>query len=390
MFRLSHYLKIAHGKTGRAGAVSASGRGVRAPVVIWNLTRTCNLECIHCYSSSSTRGFKRELTTSQAFEAIDGMKEAGVRSIILSGGEPMLRHDLELLARRVKGLGIMLSLSTNGTLIDEDAANLIEDIGFDYVGVSLDGIGEVHDRVRGASGAFDRAVTGLMRLKNRGVKAGTRFTLTKMNYSDLPAIFDFVERNEIEKLYFSHLVYSGRGSANHAEDLYTEDARSAMDFIFDKAEQYLENGVKTQIVTGNNDADAVYLLMRLKQKFPEGAARLQPALIRFGGNSAGMGVANIDPVGEVHPDPLMSSVNLGNVTRQTFGEIWWQNDNPTLARLRMRPRTLNGRCGECAWLKICGGNTRVRAQRLTGDLWGSDPACYLTDEEIQVKMAHAI
>jgi len=345
---------------------------------------------VHCYASSKARDYRNELSSGQALHTIDDLHDAEVRTLIFSGGEPMLRYDLMALAEYAKKRGFITSLSTNGTLIGDSEADRIKRAGFSYVGVSLDGVGETHDRVRGQRGSFDRALSGLLRLKARGARVGMRFTLTKMNIADLPEIFRLAEDYHIDKIYLSHLVYSGRGSANKAEDITPEETRKAMDFVFGKAREYTEAGSGPQIVTGNNDSDAVYLLMRLMEENPEGAARLRPALERFGGASAGVGVANIDPGGMVHPDPLMSSVNLGKVTERPFGEIWGNTDHPVLNKLRQRPRKFNGRCGECAWLKVCGGNCRVRAQRMTGDLWGADPACYLTDEEIQIEMAHAI
>lgn len=389
MFRISRYLKMA-GSSGLPRAGSGGVHRAMAPAVIWNLTRTCNLECMHCYASAAPRNFGRELTTGQALGAIEQMKDAGVTGLILSGGEPMLRKDLKTITIKAKEMGFIVALSSNGTLIGDKEADMIRECAFDYVGISLDGIGDIHDRVRGVKGAFDKAIGGLFRVKERGVRAGVRFTLTKINIADLPAIFGFVEENGIEKLYLSHLVYSGRGSANKAEDISLEETRRVMEYVYFKAREYLKTGFPTQIVTGNNDADAVFLLLKLQEQHPEEAERLLPALLRFGGNSAGVGVANIDPTGDVHPDPLMSSVTLGNITETSFKKIWFQSGHPVLKRLREKPRRLNGRCGECAWLRICGGNTRVRAQRLTGDMWGGDPACYLTDEEINMEVKDAV
>ena len=391
MFRISRYLKIAAKKGGRRQVTPpTSGTNEISPVVIWNLTRRCNLECIHCYASASPRDFAKELSTDQALATLDDMKQAGVLHIIFSGGEPTMREDLDILAGRAKELGFMTSLSSNGTLIGDKQADMIKNVGFDYVGISLDGMKEAHDEVRGAVGSFDSAVAGLFRLKERKIRCGARFTLTKKNIVDLPKMFRFVEDNDINKLYLSHLVYSGRGSANKAEDLTPEETREAMELVHKKTMEYVKNGVDIQVVTGNNDADAVFTILKLGEESHEMAEKVVPLLQKSGGNSAGIGVANIDPTGQVHPDPLMSSVNLGNVTEKSFGEIWRDNENPTLARLRERPRKLNGRCGQCAWIDVCGGNTRVRAQNLTGDLWGSDPACYLTDEEINAEVSYSV
>ncbi|VAX23506.1 Radical SAM heme biosynthesis protein AhbC, 12,18-didecarboxysirohaem deacetylase [hydrothermal vent metagenome] len=392
MFRLSSYIKMLKSVTPANGASCHTKQNARkkSPIVIWNLTRYCNLECVHCYSSSKARNFNNELSTEQTFKVVGDLKRAGVPALILSGGEPLLRDDTLDIAKRAREVGIITSLSTNGTQIDEQMADRVAEADFSYVGISLDGMEEIHDRFRGLKGSFKLAVDGLRRCKERGLKAGTRFTLTKLNIEDLPAIFDFAESEKVDKLYLSHLVYSGRGQANSAEDLEPAETREVMDYVINKAIYYVENEIPIQIVTGNNDTDGVLLYLHMKEKNPEAAKRLLPMLKRAGGNSAGIGISNIDPVGDVHPDPLTSSITLGNVAKQSFGDIWFNSNNPVLRRLRQLPRTLNGRCGDCTWISVCGGNARVRAQRDTGDFWGSDPACYLSDEEIQVKMAYAI
>jgi heme d1 biosynthesis radical SAM protein NirJ len=392
MFRLSHYLHVLNsGKRSGIGCGPAhAGRKQALPIVIWNLTRRCNLECVHCYSSSKERHYSGELTTKQALDTLDGLAQAHCGTIVFSGGEPLYREDIHTLARRAVELGLPLTLSTNGTLIDDKTADLLVESGFTYIGVSLDGMEETHDRFRGMKGAFRQAVDGLMRIKERGVKVGVRFSLTRINIADLPRIFRFVEERDIGKLYLSHLVYSGRGNMSKDDDLSPAETRRVMEYVFEKAEEYAASASHPQIVTGNNDADAVFLLLGLMKKDPKAAERLLPMLERAGGNNAGLGVANIDPTGEVHPDPLTSYINLGNVTERSFGQIWSDERHHALARLRERPRRINGRCGECAWLSVCGGNARPRARLVNGDMWGSDPACYLTDEEIKIETSCAI
>jgi len=387
MFRLSGLLRNAS----RNGAGIAAKRELSAsPIVIWNLTKACNLACVHCYASANSGKLPQELSTEQALLVLDGLKAAGVSIVVLSGGEPMLRRDLELLARRASDLGISVTLSTNGTMLNETGADQVQASGFDYIGVSLDGARETHDRFRGLPGAYDKSIEGLLRLKERGLKVGVRFTLTKINIGDLHHIFDLVERYEIEKLYLSHLVYSGRGDINKSEDISPANMRSVMRSVFEKAEEYRQSGSPTQIVTGNNDADGVFLLLWMLERNAGGVRKLLSSLERAGGNSAGIGVANIDAQGCVHPDPLIQSVTLGNVKEKAFGEIWNNSNDPVLQALRARPRKINGRCGGCVWIKVCGGNNRARAHRMTGDFWGSDPACYLTEDEISVEMACAV
>ncbi len=390
MFRLTSLLKYAYANDRTAKGRHPKGPTADSPVVIWNLTKACNLSCMHCYSSSFAGQFDGELAGEEALGVVKNLSDAGVNYLILSGGEPLLRHDLPTIASYAKQLGMYVSLSTNGTLINSSMAGHIVDAGFDYVGVSLDGARETHDKFRGMSGSYDKSVRGIEILKKEGIKTGIRFTLTQFNIDDLKHIFSLVERTEVEKLYLSHLVYSGRGNKNKSKDISHARTRLMMDYVFEKADSYVKGNVPIEIVTGNNEADGAYLTLWLMNRNPAAAFKLLGRLERSGGNSAGIGVANIDSQGDVHPDPLIQYVNLGNVRNIPFDEIWNSDDNDMLNDLRRRPRQIKGRCGSCRWIKACGGSNRERAWRMTGDFWASDPACYLTDEEIAVETACAV
>jgi radical SAM protein with 4Fe4S-binding SPASM domain len=158
--------------------------------------------------------------------------------------------------------------------------------------------------------------------------------------------------------------------------------RAAMDLMIGRAWGWVRSGRDLDIVTGNNDADAVYLLQWAAREAPASVPRLRARLAQWGGNSSGVGVANIDNLGNVHPDTMWWHHTLGNVKRRPFSEIWNDVSDPIMAGLKKRPRAIGGRCSRCAYFDICGGNTRVRAMRLTGDPWAEDPGCYLTDAEI--------
>lgn len=389
MFRLSHYLRAvmtpgqsapAHGSKGSAPPLRMTG-----PVVIWNLIRRCNLTCTHCYSISGDVDFPGELSTQDVFCVLDDLREAGVPVLILSGGEPLLRRDIFDIAKRARELGVFLCLSTNGTLIDEKAATRIAEADFDYVGVSLDGLAQTHDEVRRSAGAFDRSVAALRLLRDRGVKVGVRFTMTQKNERHLEPLIDLCESERFPKFYLSHLVYAGRGNKNRGQDSAWESTRKAMDILIARAASAIEDGRDLEIVTGNNDADAVYLLHWTQARYPDQAMRLKRMLERWGGNASGVNVANIDNVGDVHPDTMWWHHRLGNVKSRSFGEIWSDRSDPVFAGLKQRPRAVKGRCGACAHLDICGGNTRIRALKITGDPWAEDPGCYLTDAEIGVE-----
>ena len=379
MFRLTHYLREILKPTPVRLARRPTG-----PVVIWNLIRRCNLACKHCYSISSDVDFPGELTTADVLHVMDDLKAFAVPVLILSGGEPLMRHDIFAISSRAKGLGFYVGLSTNGTLIDDTLADRIRDAGFDYVGVSLDGIGATHDRFRGKPGAYAAALAGLRRLRRRDVKVGVRFTMTQDNAAELPALLDLVEREDFQKFYLSHLVYAGRGNKNRQDDAGWDTTRVAMDLLIGRAWAWAKRGADFEVVTGNNDADAVYLLHWATRNAPASVRNLWAKLTQWGGNSSGVNIANIDNLGNVHPDTMWWYYTLGNVKKRPFSAIWTDRSDPIMAGLKQRPRKIGGRCGACAYFDMCGGNTRVRAMRSAGDPWAEDPGCYLTDAEIGV------
>jgi radical SAM protein with 4Fe4S-binding SPASM domain len=267
-------------------------------------------------------------------------------------------------------------------LIDEPTADRIAAIGYDYVGVSLDGIGAVHDRFRRQEGAFGKSLGAMRLLRDRGIKVGLRFTATERNVESLPAMLDLIEQEEIDKFYLSHLVYAGRGNRYRGDDARHRTTRAVMDLVIDRCRRHVAVGRGTEFVTGNNDADGVYFLRWVERHHPERAGHIRAKLEAWGGNASGVNVANIDNLGNVHPDTFWWHYRLGNVRERPFGEIWQDLSDPIMAGLKAKPRRISGRCGACAAFAICGGNTRVRAMRTTGDPWAEDPACYLTDAEI--------
>lgn len=397
MFRISQYMReLAHpgpiGYKRAPGAADVQGRTSAAggrkpgggPVVIWNLIRRCNLTCKHCYSISADRDFPGELSTAEVFIVMDNLKAFGVPVLILSGGEPLLRPDIFEISARAKAMNFYVGLSTNGTLIDERNIDRIAAVGYDYVGISIDGLRTTHDRFRRLQGAFDASMQGIRLCHSNGIKVGIRFTMTQDNAHELPQLLDLMEAEEIDKFYLSHLNYAGRGNVNRKHDTALQTTRWAMDLLFDTCWRYVNEGKNKEFVTGNNDADGVYLLHWVKQHFPQRLAHMHAKLTQWGGNASGVNIANIDNLGNVHPDTFWWHYNLGNVRKRPFSEIWQDTSDPLMAGLKAKPRTLKGRCGACRYLDICGGNTRVRAYQLTGDPWAEDPACYLSDEEIGI------
>jgi len=357
-------------------------RNPPGPVVIWNLTRTCNLLCVHCYTNSTSKPFEGELTTAEVNATMDDLKKFRVPVLILSGGEPLLRPDIFDISRRAKSMGFYVGLSTNGTLIDSTNVATIAKIGYDYVGISLDGVGKRHEDVRRIPGCFDKSLAAMRLCRDAGIKVGARFTLSERNAADFDDMLDLVHRERIDKFYLSHLNYSGRGKVHRKEDAHFLNTRRIMNRVFDEAWRCAKEDIPREFVTGNNDADGPFLLAWVREKFPDRADHMQGKLRQWGGNSTGVNISNIDNLGNVHPDSFWWEYSLGNVRNRAFSEIWADVSEPLMAGLKARPRPLKGRCGACTHVDICNGNTRTRAFTTTKDPWAEDPGCYLTDDEI--------
>lgn len=385
MFRISQYLREVHEaeRDGRYPAPARRGSGTPpGPVVIWNLTRRCNLTCRHCYALSADHAYPGELSTDEIASVMDDLRAFHVSFLILSGGEPLLRPDLFEIAAHARERGLRMGLSTNGTRIDEAVADRIAEAGFDYVGISLDGLAATHDRFRRQEGAFAASLQALRWLRDRDVKLGLRYTMTAQNARDFPALLALMRDEGIEKFYFSHLNYAGRGNIHRGDDAHFSATREAVTRLFEAAWSAVEAGRDEEYVTGNNDADGPFLLNWVAARWPRWAAPLRERLVAWGGNASGLHVANIDNLGQVHPDTMWWHHDLGDVRRRPFSSIWTDVSDPLMAGLKQQPRPVQGRCGACRHLDICGGNTRVRAHQLTGNWWAEDPGCHLLDEEV--------
>ncbi len=354
----------------------------KKPVVVWNVGRRCNLRCVHCYSQSRNLDYKGELTTAEGKELIDDLAAFGSPVLLFSGGEPLMRPDIYELIAHARTAGMRAVLSTNGTLISEETAATLKEMDLSYVGVSLDGLRETHDKFRGLKGAFDQAMEGLRNCKKAGIKVGLRFTINRRNAQDVPGIFQLLREEDIPRVCFYHLVYSGRGSQLMKEDLSHQETRAMVDLLIDETKALYDDGLKKEVLTVDNHADGVYLYLRLLRENPDRAADVLDLLKMNGGNSTGHGIGCVSWDGSVHADQFWRNHTFGDVRERPFSEIWADPEIPILAQLKEKKLHVTGRCAACKYLDLCGGNFRARAEAVTGDPWASDPACYLTDEEI--------
>jgi len=354
----------------------------KRPVVVWNTTRRCNLACLHCYADAKAEPDLGELTTQEARSVISDLASFAVPVLLFSGGEPFLREDLFELGQYAVSLGIRAVISTNGTLIDRATAKRIKDAGFSYVGISLDGLEKTHDRFRGCKGAFLASLAGIHNCQEEGVKVGLRLTVCRYNLDEVPGIFDLIEAEAIPRACFYHLVYTGRGKRIQEQDISLSQKRNLIDLIFERTRDFCRRGLDVEILTVDNHADGVYLYLQERAKDPDRAREIWELLLWNGGNSSGIGIANVDHQGMVHADQFWRHYTFGNVRQRPFSAIWMDTSDPILRGLKNRKGLVKGKCGRCRFFDICNGNFRARAEAAFQDLWAEDPACYLTEEEI--------
>ncbi len=354
----------------------------RRPVVVWNATKRCNLRCEHCYAAADVKGAPGELTTAEGKALLDDLADFGVPVVLFSGGEPLVRQDLPELVSYASDRGLRPVLSTNGTLLTRERASELRDAGLQYAGVSVDGLRERNDRIRGQRGAFDAAVRGIEACLDVGLKTGLRYTITEHNVADLEGVVNLLVDVGVDRFCFYHLDYGGRGADVADADLAPRATREAVDRLCTLTREYHAAGEEIETLLVGNYADAGFLVEYARREFGEGRARrIRRHLERNGGDPTGERVADVDPVGNVHLTQFWQSYALGNVRDRPFGAIWSDESNPLLARLRERERHLRGRCRDCTYRDVCRGGSRLRALAVHGDPFAPDPKCYLTEDE---------
>lgn len=353
--------------------------GVGAPaIVVWNVCQHCDLRCPHCYLAAGTRPSSTDLDGPSAHRVVDQLADAGVKVIIFSGGEPLLRQDLFELIEHARARGLGAQLSTSGIHLDEGVAARLAALGVGYVGISIDGVRDFNDGYRGLPGAFDRALIGVRHAHAAGMKTGVRMTLTRRNADQVETVLAAAESAGADRFYVSHLVYAGRGLKMIGDDLAPAESRALLLRLFSLAEARLDERIR--FVTGSNDSDGPLLLRWIEGRHGhEASARVERLLRARGGNSAGEKLLSIDPRGYVHPDQFCRDATLGRLPEQPLSEIL---AHPLRRELRDREAYLTGRCGECRFKSMCQGSHRERALAAHGALWAEDPACVMTDEEI--------
>ncbi len=364
-------------------------------MIAWEVTRACNLKCVHCRAAAVDTPPPGEFSTEEAFQLLDQIAEFSRPVIILTGGEPLLREDIFDIAEYGIGRGLRVVMAPNGTLITAHVARQMKNLGIPRVSISLDGSNsEIHDRFRQVPGAFDGAVQGIGYLKEAGVSFQINTTVTKRNLEDLPRILDTVRKLEADAWHVFLLVPTGRGKEMEADEISPDDYEKTLNWLFDKQR---ELGLFIKATC----APHYYRIFKQRVKrpsAPEGFLPKGPVAAQGGlsqrdlwraegegvpfkmptqgleamtrGCLGGITFCFISHMGEVYPCGYLE-VLAGNVREQPFEQVW--RESRLFGELRDFSK-LKGKCGICEYKKICGG-CRARAHARTGDYLAEEPYC---------------
>lgn len=338
---------------------------VRPQVVSWNVTQACNLRCPHCYLGAAKRA-ARELSTAEALSLIDELAALGAELLILTGGEPLLRHDLLTLARHASGRGLMVVVGSNGTMLDAQAARALKESGVRGVGISLDSLSpEKHDAFRGVGGAWQKALHAIDVCLAAGLEVALQTSVLPMNHEEVPRIAEFARDKGVLAFNAYFLVCTGRGEK--LTDITPGQHEALLEELI--AVQARHSGEQDRFMVRAKCAPHVKRLAREGLERGELGPAAAVMLLAGAGCPAGRSYLRIGPEGDVTPCPYLPGA-LGNVRRQKLREIWQQSE----PLQKLRRLELRGRCGACEFKEQCGG-CRARALAVGGDLFGEDPWC---------------
>jgi radical SAM protein with 4Fe4S-binding SPASM domain len=373
--------KLYCGLAGQSDHLRYGNRDSVGPIVVYNCTSRCNLRCLHCYAASDSTRRDTELSTAQAKKLLTDVLEVNAPVVLFSGGEPLLRPDLFELLAEAKRLGLRTVISTNGTLIDGDTAAKLAESSVGYVGISIDGPEEFHNRFRQTSGCFKATMTGFENCRKANLRMGLRFTISNSNKEQVPAVFDICKDNGVRRVCFYHLIRSGRGKDIESQAVSTADTRKVMDVILERTADFVARGLLDEVLTVGNHADGPYLLVKMQQQ-GKNIDQQKQLLLSNGGNRIGEKISSVGWGGSVYADQFWRNYSIGNVTQKTFKQIWTNPDEPVLQKLRNKTKFADKRCLRCKWFDLCKGNFRFLGPDPDIKNWRLEPDCYLTDAEI--------
>ncbi len=327
-------------------------------VVAWNLTRRCNLECAHCYIAAGPyESAASELETSECLRIVDELLAVSpAPMLILSGGEPLLRHDLTEIAAYASQRGATVVVGTNGTLLSDERIAALKAAGVRGIAVSIDSLRpSYHDNFRHGKGSLEDTIAALGRLRAQQLDFVIQTTATKGNRAELERVAQWSAEQGAVAFNCYFLVATGRGAG--LSDLAPAEYEAVLADLARWQRQY-----RGQMMIRAKCAP--HFMRHVHRADPD-----SPILNYRTRCPCGTQYCRITPDGKLTPCPYLPEI-AGDLRSQSFGEIW--RGSPLFRRLR--EGTLGGKCGRCEYQKLCGG-CRARAFALEGDVMAADPSC---------------
>ncbi|WP_202319949.1 radical SAM/SPASM domain-containing protein [Archaeoglobus neptunius] len=339
--------------------------------VVWDVTYACNLRCRHCYATAG-KPLEDELTTEEAFDAIDKFDRLGVTIIAFSGGEPLVRRDIFDLTKYAADKGIYVAIATNGTLITEDVARKLKESGVGYLQISLDGLKQTHDRFRGISGSFDRTVEGIKNALKAGLFVNVSMTVTKYNYRDVEGVIGLCETLGVNWFMHYNFIPTGRGREIVEADISPEQREELLKFLYQRnhtssiqllstAPQFARVALQCE---GNMVPTHFYNITA--------GDRLRELAGFIGGCGAGRFYISMRANGDIQPC-VFFPLKVGNIREldhRSLEDLWLHNH----VFEDLRDKDIIEGCGTCRYRYYCGG-CRARAYNYFGDYLKPDPGC---------------
>jgi heme b synthase len=342
-------------------------------MVAWEVTRSCNLACVHCRASSLRGSYAGELTTAQGLRLLDDIAASSTPVIILTGGEPLLRADIYEIAAYGTNKGLRMVLATNGTLVTEEIAGKMMEAGIQRVSISIDGMdAQSHDAFRNVPGAFTGALAGIEAMRKAGLEFQINTTITKANLHQLQGIMDLAINLGAAAHHIFLLVPTGRGKEMAEQAIPPGDYEKTLNWFY-------ETSLHCPIQLKATCAPHYYRIYHQREKERGFRSEGQGAKERETGSPlhtmtrgclGGVSFCFISHTGQVQPCGYLE-LDCGQIKEKGFEDIW--NNSPILKDLR-NLNNYKGKCGQCEFIKVCGG-CRARAYEITGDYLAEEPFC---------------
>ncbi len=344
----------------------------------WEVTRRCNLRCVHCRCSSDETSYDGDFTTDEGKRLLSEIAEFAKPVVVLSGGEPLLRDDIFELASFGTSLGLRMCMATNGALVDDEVCRRMDEADIKMVSLSLDGsTAAIHDDFRRCPGAFDGVVRAAETFRRNGRKFLINSSFTKRNQADIPDVFRLAKSLGATAWYLFMIVPTGRGQEIMDELISKEDYEEILEW------HYRQERDEDEILMRPTCAPHYYRIAPQMAKVEGVAFQRRSLSFSTGGGKgciAAQSICLIDCFGNVKPCSYFPRI-AGNVKETPLREIW---KSSALFRELRDFGKYKGKCGECEFLTVCGG-CRARADAVYGDYMAEEPFCSYVPVRLQAK-----